>query len=233
MSRAGAVAVLILAAAGWYAWRSRGDGAALLDAGDWGEWSPVALSDDLVGVADSVLGSGLQIIDDATGGLVKVSRMRDITAAEMADENVRAMLRVIRTAEGTADANGYRRIFGGRLFDGFADHPRVIVKASGYTSSAAGAYQFIASTWDETKKTMGLSDFSPGSQDLAAVGRIAARGALDDVKAGRFDAAVRKLAREWASLPGSPYGQPVVTIEKARAVYVANNGKFEQGGWMA
>jgi len=37
------------------------------------------------------------------------------------------------------------------------------------------------------------------------------------VKAGRFDAAVAKCAKEWASLPGSPYGQPVKTLDQARA----------------
>jgi len=236
VSRGAVVAVVVVAAVAWVAWRSRAGqsvGGDVVDLGDWAEWSPGAVVGDLADAADSVLGQGLQILDDATGGMVKVSRMRDVTAADLANENVQAMLRVIRTAEGTAGANGYRTLFGGQLFSGYADHPRIVVKRSGYTSSAAGAYQFLASSWDETARTMGLADFSPASQDLAAVGRLAARGALDDVKAGRFDAAVKKIAREWASLPGSPYGQPVVTIDKARAVYAASGGVFAQTGWTA
>lgn len=221
-------AVLLLVAAGWYAWRRQEQdaGGALIDWGDWSEWSPGSLADDVIGAADSVLGSGLDVVDELTGGFVKVSKMRTVTAADMRNENVQAMLRVIRNGEGTADDNGYRRIFGGQLFSGWADHPRVTVKKSGYTSSAAGAYQMLISTWDETRATMGLRDFSPASQDMAAVGRIAARGALEDVKAGRFEQAVKKIAREWASLPGSPYGQPVISMERAKSVYVASGGGF-------
>ncbi|MDR0735429.1 MAG: lysozyme, partial [Zoogloeaceae bacterium] len=79
-------------------------------------------------------------------------------------------------------------------------------------------------TWDEVKKIMGLPDFSPASQDWAAVGRIAARGALEDVKAGRFAAAVRKTSLEWASLPGSPYGQPTISMKTATDVFLSNGG---------
>jgi len=71
---------------------------------------------------------------------------------------------------------------------------------------------------------MGLKDFSPASQDLAALGRIAARGALDDVLAGRFTLAISKINKEWASLPNSPYGQPTQTLTGALAVYQSNGG---------
>ena len=69
----------------------------------------------------------------------------DLRAA-LADANVRAFLAVIRAGEGTSDDDGYRRCFGGSLFDSFADHPRRVVRAGGYTSTAAGAYQFLART---------------------------------------------------------------------------------------
>lgn len=167
-----------------------------------------------------------EIVDTYTGGILKVSNAARVTAADLANKNVKAFLQVIRKGEGTTDGNGYRRIFGGQLFSSFADHPRITVKKSGYTSSAAGAYQFIISTWDETRAIMGLQDFSPASQDAAAVGRIAARGALDDVKAGRFDLAVKKCAKEWASLPYSPYGQPTISIATAQGVYAQNGGVF-------
>lgn len=153
-----------------------------------------------------------------------VSRIADARPGFLDERNVRAFLRLIRSAEGTAGADGYRMLFGGALFEGFADHPRVTVERSGYRSTAAGAYQFLASTWDETARALGLRDFSPASQDLAALGRIAARGALDDVRGGRLSAAVGKCSKEWASLPGSPYGQPVITMDRARELYARAGG---------
>jgi muramidase (phage lysozyme) len=163
-------------------------------------------------------------IDGITMGIFNLSGMKRATPALLLNPNVKAFLQVIRTGEGTTDANGYRRIFGGQLFNSFADHPRVLVSKGGYKSTAAGAYQFLSSVWDETKNAMGLKDFSPASQDLAALGRIAARGALDDVLAGRFALAISKTNKEWASLPNSPYGQPTQTLTGALAVYQSNGG---------
>lgn len=169
-----------------------------------------------------------ELLDSITGGSMKLSNMSKVTGADVAHPNVRALLRVIRRGEGTAGETGYRKLFGGGLFSSFADHPRQrITRTLGgkpITSTAAGAYQALASTWDETASIMGLQDFTPMSQDWFAVGRIAARGALDDVKAGRFDAAIKKIAREWASMPGSPYGQPVISMSTARAVYASAGG---------
>jgi muramidase (phage lysozyme) len=167
-------------------------------------------------------------VDYAEGilAVLNIRAMKTVDRAALGHPNVQAFLRVIRTGEGTADDGGYRRLFGGGTFSSFDDHPRQVVKKGGYVSTAAGAYQFLASTWDETKKQMGLPDFSPRSQDLGALGRVAARGALADVLAGRFDSAVRKCAWEWASLPGSPYGQPVISWERARAIFANAGGNI-------
>lgn len=216
----------LIAAAGllaYGAWRMSQDNGETLtdttDTGDGGDW---------LGSADNILTDATQstaeVIDSLTGGMMKVSNMAKVSPLDLNNRNVQAMLRVIRRGEGTADEGGYRRIFGGQTFASYSDHPRVSVSKSGYTSTAAGAYQFIVSSWDETKRVMGLPDFSPASQDLAAVGRIAARGALDDVKAGRFEAAIKKIAREWASLPGSPYGQPTISLDTARSVFAMAGG---------
>jgi muramidase (phage lysozyme) len=130
---------------------------------------------------------------------------------------------MIRVGEGTADPDGYRRHFGGRLFDDYSDHPRIAITAglgkNKYTSTAAGAYQFLSRTWDECAKAMHLVDFSPPNQDKAAEFLIARRKALDDVLAGRIESAIAKCALEWASLPGSPYGQPVKTLAQAMESY--------------
>ncbi len=144
--------------------------------------------------------------------------------------NVQAFLRMLRHGEGTAGEDGYRVMFGGGLFDSFADHPRQAItrKLGGkpITSTAAGAYQFLSRTWDGLVKQYGFADFAPKNQDLGAVALILGRKALHDVIAGRFEDAVRKCNREWASLPGSPYGQPVVTMARARQEYEAHGGMY-------
>jgi muramidase (phage lysozyme) len=137
--------------------------------------------------------------------------------------NLRAFLRMLRVGEGTVDEDGYRRMFAGRLADNFADHPRIAVTAKlggkPITSTAAGAYQFLSRTWDECAKALELPDFSPASQDLAAVYLIRRRKALPDVLAGRIEEAIRLCNKEWASLPGSPYGQPTKTLAQALAYF--------------
>jgi muramidase (phage lysozyme) len=154
----------------------------------------------------------------------------DSLRAALQEDNVRAFLMMIRHGEGTSDGLGYSRMFGGAQFDSFTDHPR---KAQTYkmgktgktlTSTAAGAYQFLSRTWDGLVKQYGFTDFTPESQDLGAIALIKGRGALPDVIAGNFEAAVSKCNKEWASLPGSPYGQPVVTMDKAKDVYIAAGG---------
>jgi muramidase (phage lysozyme) len=158
--------------------------------------------------------------------------MRDaIEYAELRENpNCAAFLHMIRVGEGTADGDGYRRMFGGELFDSFADHPRkAITKKLGgrpITSTAAGAPQFLARTWDECAKALGLRDFSPANQDIGALFLIDRRKALDDVLAGHIEQAIRKCAKEWASLPTSPYGQPVKTMEQALAAYRSAGGEL-------
>jgi muramidase (phage lysozyme) len=160
--------------------------------------------------------------------------------AALEHSNVRAFLWMLRHGEGTQAEDGYRIVFGGRRFvgkdgiigtlDDFADHPRGAITATlagkPITSTAAGAYQFLSRTWDGLVKQYGFADFSPKNQDLGAVALIKGRKALDDVIAGRFEAAVMKCNKEWASLPGSPYGQPVVTMAEARREYEQAGGTY-------
>lgn len=219
MSVARIAAAAVLAAGAYVMWANQ---AALdqLPAEEEGDnWQDAA--GNIVGEAAEALAGA---VDFTTGGFMRIAYMSKAKPQMLNNQNVRAMLAVIRTGEGTADEAGYRRIFGGQLFDNYADHPRVLVRKSGYSSTAAGAYQLLARVWDETRGAMSLPDFSPASQDMAALGRIAARGALDDVLAGRFTTAIDKLGKEWASLPGSPYGQPTLTMSKARSVFLAAGG---------
>lgn len=129
---------------------------------------------------------------------------------------VRALLNTIRYAEGTPGEAGYQTMFGGGKFDTSKGwrHPDKVISSGGYNSAAAGAYQFMPGTWQGTAKALGLPDFSPKSQDLAAIYLIdKKRGALDPfLKGEKFGTITNKLAPEWAALPtssgGSYYGQP-------------------------
>lgn len=147
----------------------------------------------------------------------------------MMSANLRAFLALIRHCEGTAGPDGYRTMFGGELFDSFTDHPRRLIQrqlrgAGRITSSAAGAYQFLSGTWDECRAALKLPDFSPESQDRAATFLVKRRGALDEVEAGKLAEAIALCAKEWASLPGSPYGQPTKSLDECMRVYRAAGG---------
>src|SRR5574343_530325 len=140
--------------------------------------------------------------------------------------NVAAFLRVIRAGESSQTDDAYRMMFGGGLFDvaGGWRHPNVVNHAAGLSSTAAGAYQFLYRTWDGLTRQYPFPDFAPKCQDMGAVALIAGRGALQDVLDGRLDAAIAKCNREWASLPGSPYGQPVLSMARCRAVFAEYGG---------
>jgi lysozyme len=143
--------------------------------------------------------------------------------------NRRAFLDAIAWAEGTSGPNGYRTLFGGNLFDSFADHPRRSFSFKDragrrLTTTAAGRYQFLARTWDTLRDRLSLPDFGPDSQDAAALELIRERGALADVDAGRFAAAVGKVKRVWASLPGAGYAQPERRADELAAAYIAAGG---------
>ena len=38
---------------------------------------------------------------------------------------------------------------------------------------------------------------------------------------------MKKLSYEWASLPGSPYGQPVISAATAQSVFLAAGGRID------
>lgn len=132
---------------------------------------------------------------------------------------------------------GYRVIVGSTtqrpiLVGDYARHPRVAVGTRYGFSDAAGRYQIMAAidglirtdTWDWASHAAGVTDFSPAAQDRVALELIRRRGALDDVDAGRFDAAAAKCAAEWASLPGAGYGQHENALLALRTKFVALGG---------
>jgi muramidase (phage lysozyme) len=130
-------------------------------------------------------------------------------------DNVKKFLDFLGRAEGAE----YDTIVGStqrnpKKFSDFSKHPGVVglVTKDG-PSTAAGKYQITKTTYDDFAKRLGITDFSPQSQDRIALAIIQKEGALDDVKAGRYDQAIAKLGGRWASLPSSPYRQSKRTPE--------------------
>lgn len=141
-------------------------------------------------------------------------RQREAIQQALNDPNVQRYLGMLRQAEGTAQyADPYRVAGGGSVtLPDLTQYRRIpwnFTETTGKKnrSTAAGAYQFINDTWNDAASALGLGDFAPQSQDMAAVYLLQKSGSLDDVRAGNFAAAVAKDNKTWASLPGSPYNQ--------------------------
>lgn len=98
-----------------------------------------------------------------------------------AELRLRAFMRMLRVGEGTIGEIGYETLFGGASFirdykKDWSDHPRLSMPFGKSTSSAAGAYQIMAYTWDDgrmkikrRKYSTLITDFSPLSQDYACI----------------------------------------------------------------
>ncbi len=148
----------------------------------------------------------------------------------------RALLNTIRYAEGTwKDGKdlGYKTLYGGGQFADLSRHPdRVVVKR--YASAAAGAYQFLPSTWRIVATELQLTSFEPKHQDQAALRLIERRGALEEVDSnGLTKTAMHRLAPEWASFPthagSSAYGQPVKSHAELAKFYSDNLRQIRLG----
>jgi lysozyme len=141
----------------------------------------------------------------------------------------RALLATIRYAEGTwtnGTARGYQLLYGGGHFSSLSRHPQITVRRR-YVSAAAGAYQFLPPTWNQVARRLGLRDFGPRNQDMAALYLVERRGVLATLdREGLNGRVLDRLAREWASLPNrqgaSVYGQPVKTAQELQQFYASS-----------
>lgn len=142
--------------------------------------------------------------------------------------NVQKFLSLIAHSEGA----GYRSIVhGGKNNTKIKDlskHPQVTkrTKSGAYPSTAAGRYQFLYSTWKRFRDGLKLPDFSPESQDLAAIAQLAEVGAIEPILKGDIAKAIEKSRKVWASFPGAGYDQPERTLKSLLAFY--NGVKVEQ-----
>lgn len=159
---------------------------------------------------------------------------------DMRQTNTAAFLSLIAYSEGTdRAADPYRVCYGYRhTVQDMSDHPAATGEwrgeslanlgpaYAGKVSTAAGRYQIILPTWRMCKRALGLVDFSPESQDKAALYLIRKRGAMLDVEGGNIAAAVELCRQEWASLPGAGYGQPERRMTALMDAYTAAGGQL-------
>lgn len=116
---------------------------------------------------------------------------------------------------GKAEGAEYDTIVGGKQkIADFTKHPNIVglTTAEG-PSTAAGKYQITGTTYRDVAPKLGITDFSPESQDKIALELIRRAGAMDAVDRGDWNTAINKLGGTWASLPSSPYKQPKRTAE--------------------
>ena len=143
---------------------------------------------------------------------------------------------LLDTIAGT-ESPGYNVIYGGQTFDDFSHHPDIAVPIRtgpnrGRTSTAAGRYQFIFSTWRELQQELNLPDFSPASQDLAAwfLAQTTYKNKVgtnlqNDLENGILDNVGPALHSQWTSLPGGI--EQGVNSNRFERNYKLNLAKYE------
>lgn len=130
------------------------------------------------------------------------------------------MLDTINWAEGGPN---FDELYNYVPFNNYGPHPNKKITAGGYTSTAAGAYQILYSTWQYAIKALGIPDYmSPENQMQVALFLIDQRNALGDIDSGNIYMAIQKISWEWASLP-------VVYSETVNGIYYkAGSGRYGQ-----
>lgn len=159
---------------------------------------------------------------DALEGMPGDASCTPSRAAGAVPAKQRALLDTIAWTEGTSGrgSDGYNVIVGYKYTASCNRHPdRLVRLSSSLSSTAAGRYQFLTSTW----KGLGYPTFRPDDQDRAGVKLVLRRGVKlptdRALTATELSNALSKLSYEWASLPPSRYGQPVKSASQIRAEY--------------
>jgi murein DD-endopeptidase MepM/ murein hydrolase activator NlpD/muramidase (phage lysozyme) len=144
------------------------------------------------------------------GGVIRANKEGQRLASYLSNPNVNAFLDAIANAEGLEGrpGGGYDLGFGYRKISSLAEHPYVGRELTPEgVSSASGRFQFMGHTWGDMKRALGLQDFSPVSQQVAALKQLEQAGVLEKVASGRVDSNVlSNIAGIWASIEKSAGG---------------------------
>ncbi len=169
---------------------------------------------------------GLDVTDPNDTGTLNVIPPIDPTAT--LDQKVAAMLATIREFESNGD---YAVLYGvGNVpgypshFSDFSKHPNIKIPIllpgyEGKYSTAAGAYQINHPTYLDFAPRVGVSDFSPATQDALALAILQDTGAVLSLDLNDIGGAFADASKRWASLPGSAAGQHPQMLAKALDVF--------------
>lgn len=150
---------------------------------------------------DDLDSQGKMLAQADAGGGTRPNQRLETANTLLQDRRVRAFLGALAQGE---SAGRYNAIVGGGTFQDYSQHPNIYVPK--YDSTEAGAYQFNNGTWKEQASALGLTDFAPYSQDLAAVDLLRRLGSIQKLNSGDLEGAVFSAARRWESLPAEESG---------------------------
>lgn len=156
-----------------------------------------------------------------------VDAINEVNMQSDSQARVDALLSVIRQFESNDD---YYILYGGGHFSDDSAHPNVHVpfynpRKAGPRgvlndySTAAGAYQINYPTYQTYAPRLGMSDFSPATQDQLAYLILNDIGADVAVANGDVATAFKLASRKWASMPGSTAGQNPQALQVALDTY--------------
>jgi muramidase (phage lysozyme) len=138
------------------------------------------------------------------GGTIRANKEGQRLAGYLSNPNVTAFLDAIANAEGLEGRpnGGYDLGFGYRKIASLAEHPYVGRELTpNGVSSASGRFQFMGHTWGDMKRALGLQDFSPISQQVAALKQLEQLGVLESVARGTVGSReLSRVAQVWASV---------------------------------
>jgi muramidase (phage lysozyme) len=186
-------------------------------------------------------GGGGGAAGGAAGGAPAVS---STTADTSLPVEARALLDTISGPESSGAYNvRYNGNGGTATFDNYAAHPNVAVTIpqgqphAGETSTAAGRYQIVGSTWDPLQKKYGFGDFSPATQDQAAwhlaadtYNQKTGRDLLADLQSGRTQDVASALHGQWATLNMGSYGPNLAKYQQGGGTQTAGGAPAPGGG---
>lgn len=131
---------------------------------------------------------------------LKQSTRRAENEELLANGNVAAFIKAIAAAEGGGYDFKYGALKGKRndpwRFSDYSTHPG---PGKGGKTTAAGMYQINIATWRDHAGKMGLTDFTPKTQDLIAVEILRSIGVIDKIKTGDVAGAMPRAAVKWAA----------------------------------
>jgi muramidase (phage lysozyme) len=176
--------------------------------------SSISLNGDTAG------NSGLILAASRTYSPTQQANNLALAQSNLSDPKVQAFISLLANKE---SGGQYNAIVGGGSFSDYSQHPDIYVPS--LNSTAAGAFQFTYGTWNDVSSALGLTDFSPASQQLGAVYLLNKLGAIAALESGNVSQAIFDAGKRWDAFPLSASGtsisggnrplQPLINTYKA------------------